>query len=53
MNEKAHLMRHHPEMLLAKQTYIKWAQLKNHPTLNTLSLLKLPPNLEQANGSVT
>lgn len=53
MNNRAYLMCHHPEMLLAEQILIKSALSKNYPTLETLSLTKLLPNSEKVNGSIT
>lgn len=44
MNWRVHL-------IVAEKTFIKSAQPKNHPALNTLGLTKLRPNAEQANGS--
>lgn len=53
MNNRACLMCHHLEMLLAEQILIKSALSKNYPTLETLSLTKLLPNSEKVNGSIT
>lgn len=49
-NMRAHLTRHHPELALAEdgKANAKPAPPKNQPTLDTLSLTKLPPNSERA-----
>lgn len=47
-NMRAHLTRHHPELALAEDANAKPAPPKNQPTLDTLSLTKLPPNSERA-----
>lgn len=39
LNKRAHLMDHHHEVMLSEQTYIISTQPKNHPTLDTLSLM--------------
>lgn len=38
--KRAHLMHHHPDIILTKYSFIKSAHLKNHPTVHTLSSTK-------------
>lgn len=47
---RAHLTHHHPEIMLTNdgQANVKLAPPKNPPTLDTLSLTKLPSNSERA-----
>ncbi|CAI5682133.1 unnamed protein product [Oreochromis niloticus] len=49
-NMRAHLTRHHPKIALTAdgKASSNSAQLKNQPTLDTLSLAKLSPNSERA-----
>lgn len=53
INKRVHLTHDHPGIRSAEQTCIKLVQLRNHPTLDTLRLTKLPPNSKQANGTAT